>query len=256
MRQVALAFVITLAAPAVAVADASHPSHPAKEPRAEQTLDQVMQDSAPAGERTEAGAPSSDKAGAPAASASTDKAAPATSAAPSGPPATPAPTAAQPAPAQPAAPATDDNDGTAEAPAPTPLAAMPATVARGRGPYQLGALDCRVLDGAGIERILPPKLVSGEEPDLLCRILVTQPASVASQPHQLTLTVSVGDRQTYREVRAVRMSSIGRRALVFVVPADRIATDNNAPVLIHAALSAPAQPAAGQSVEFSVETED
>src|SRR5579871_434709 len=117
-------------------------------------------------------------------------------------------------PSQPPPPPTDDNDATTEAARPTVLAAIaPASAPRRPGPYELGALDCRVLDGAGIERLLPKKMTTGEEPDLLCRILITQPATVSLAPHELTLTVTVGNRATYQQVRPVRMSSVGRRAL-------------------------------------------
>lgn len=171
------------------------------------------------------------------------------------------------APSKPAAPATpagpppppptDDNDGTGEAPAPGQLTAVaPSSTPRRRGNYQLGPLDCRVLDGAGIERLLPKKVVAGEEPDVLCRIVVTQPGDVLSEEHNVSLAVLVGGKQTHKETRKVRISSIGRRAMVFVIPAERIASEETALVTLQALLSQPATPAAGQSVKFTVETED
>ena len=157
----------------------------------------------------------------------------------------------------PSAPPTDDNDATGEATRPKALVAVAGTdKPRVRGPYELGPLDCRVLDGAGIERILPSRIVAGEEPDLLCRTVVTQPPTVATQAHELTLSVYVGQRETFHQTRNVRMSSIGRRALVFVVPADRIATYDPATVKIQALLSAPADPPTGRHVKFTVESED
>src|SRR5438477_161158 len=76
---------------------------------------------------------------------------------------------------------------------------------------------------------------------------VTQPPTAAAAPHQLTLTVQLanaaGVRATYQQSRNVRMSSIGRRAVLFVVPADRITTDDGAQVTLKVTLSAPAKPA-------------
>ena len=172
---------------------------------------------------------------------------------------TPAPPhAAQPAqPQQPGPPPTDDNDASAEAAAPTALVAVQQTgETRRRGPYELGKLDCRILDGAGIERLLPSKIVAGEEPDILCRIVVTQPANVATLPHTLTLTVTVGANETFRQVRKVRISSVGRRAMVFVVPSDKISSDDPAQVKLHALLSSPASPGGGQDAKFEIFQED
>src|SRR5436189_271540 len=82
-----------------------------------------------------------------------------------------------------------DTDSTTEAARPTALTAVaPTSVPRRAGPYELGPLDCRVLDGAGIERLLPKKITAGEEPDILCRVLITQAATVQLAPHELTLT--------------------------------------------------------------------
>ncbi len=114
---------------------------------------------------------------------------------------------------------------------------------RKTGAYELGPLDCRMLDGAGIERVLPKKLIVGEEPDLLCRIVVTQPATVASAPHTLTLVTKMGDQTTYQQAREVRISSVGRRALVFVIPADRISAEDGGKVTINISLSDLAKPA-------------
>jgi hypothetical protein len=157
---------------------------------------------------------------------------------------------------EPPAPITDDNDTTAEAVRPKALEAVaPATRPRAMGAYELGALDCRMLDGAGIERILPKKMIAGEEPDLLCRVLVTQPATVAMAAHTLTLTVSVGGKATYQQARTIRMSSVGRRSVVFVVPADRISSEDAATVAMRAVLSAPAKPPT-REVKFVVEPAD
>ena len=157
---------------------------------------------------------------------------------------------------QPAAPVTDDNDTTGEAVRPTALKAV-QPIARPRlpGPYELGELDCRMLDGAGIERLLPKKIVAGEEPDLLCRVLVTQPATVAATTHALTLTVLVGSKPTYQQQRSVRISSVGRRSIVFIVPADRISSEDAAAVTLRAVLSAPAKPP-NREVKFVVEPAD
>ena len=160
-------------------------------------------------------------------------------------------------PAEPAAPLTDDNDTSAEAAKPAVLAAVQQTgETRRRGPYDLGPLDCRVLDGAGIERLLPPRIVAGEEPDILCRVVVTQPANVLTTEHDVTLSVTVGPKETFRQTRRVRIGSVGRRAMVFVIPADKISSDDAAQVKLHALLSAPATPGGGREVKFTVETED
>lgn len=174
--------------------------------------------------------------------------------------AAPAPTAVavQKAPAKPVevAPVTDDNDNAGEAVRPKALEAVrPAAQPRRPGPYEMGPLDCRMLDGAGIERLLPPKFIAGEEPDLLCRIVVTQPATVTTAPHALTVTVNVGANATYQQKRNVRVSSIGRRALVFVIPADRISSEDLARVVVRADLSAPANPAS-RTIKFNVEPAD
>ena len=58
-----------------------------------------------------------------------------------------------------------------------------------------------------------------------------------------------------QQSRNVRMSSIGRRAVLFVVPADRITTDDGAQVTLKVTLSAPAKPAT-REVKISVESED
>ena len=161
------------------------------------------------------------------------------------------------APAVDTAPPTDDNDGTTEAARPAALQAVKSKgEPRHRGPFELGPLDCRVLDGAGIERMLPKKVVAGEEPDLLCRVVVTQPPTVMSESHQVTLTVNVGPKETFRQVRKVRMSSIGRRALVFVIPADKVASYDAAEVRLLASLSPPALPGGGREVKFVVEPEE
>jgi hypothetical protein len=112
-----------------------------------------------------------------------------------------------------------------------------------------------MLDGAGIERILPKKIIAGEEPDLLCRVLVTQPATASTATHKLTLTVTLGEQATYQQVRSVRMSAIGRRAVVFIVPADRISSEDKAQVTMRAVLSAPAKPGT-REIKFTVEPAD
>jgi hypothetical protein len=152
---------------------------------------------------------------------------------------------------------TDDNDATSEAARPEQLQAVQSNGAvRRHGPYELGRLDCRILDGAGIERLLPRKIVAGEEPDILCRIIVTQPADVASEEHTLSMAVSVGSKETFRQVRKVRISNVGRRAMVFIIPSDKIASDDTTKVKVSAQLSAPAMPGTGQAAEFTVETQD
>lgn len=152
---------------------------------------------------------------------------------------------------------TDDNDATPEAPPPTALAPVKAEIGMQRtvGPYELGPLDCRVLDGAGIERILPTALTAGEEPDLICRVLVTQPPNVVPATHHLSLHVFLGGRIVYQQKRNVRMSSLGRRSLVFVVPADRFTSFESTRVVIRATLSMPAKPAT-REVRFALETLD
>lgn len=268
---VALAFGL-LAAPAVAGADNKKPSSDGKPsaadgraggapaadkrggdadkkapaPKREETIEEIMERATqPEAEPEAKPEQTSPKAADPKATAPADKAAvkPATPAAPA-------------RPAEPQAPPTDDNDSTAEAARPAALTAVaPATSPRRPGPYELGALDCRVLDGAGIERILPKKITTGEEPDILCRVLVTQPATVQLAPHELTLTVMLGNKATYQQVRTVRMSSVGRRALVFLVPADRISSEDAARVTMRATLSGPANPPS-REVKFNVEPAD
>jgi hypothetical protein len=159
-------------------------------------------------------------------------------------------------PEEPPPPPTDDNDTTAEAARPVALEAVkPTSVPRKPGAYELGALDCRMLDGAGIERVLPKKITAGEEPDLLCRVLVTQPPTVATAVHELTLTVAVGSKITYQQIRTVRVSAIGRRSMVFIVPADRISSEDAAKVTMKVVLSAPAKPPAHE-IKFVVEPAD
>lgn len=159
-------------------------------------------------------------------------------------------------PEEPPPPPTDDNDTTAEAARPVALEAVkPATSPRRPGAYELGALDCRMLDGAGIERVLPKKITAGEEPDLLCRVLVTQPPTVATAVHELALTVALGNKITYQQVRTVRVSAVGRRSIVFIVPADRISSEDAAKVTMKVVLSAPAKPPAHE-IKFVVEPAD
>lgn len=204
----------------------------------EETIDQILErnapppsDQPPEKAAPTAPAPPADKAGAPTKAA----------AKPEGPP---------------PAPLTDDNDTTAEAARPKALEAVkPTARPRVPGPYELGELDCRMLDGAGIERVLPKKIVAGEEPDLLCRVMVTQPATVATASHSLTLTVVVGSKPTYQQQRAVRVSSVGRRSLVFVIPADRISSEDTAKVSLRAQLSSPAKPPS-RELGFVVEPAD
>ena len=169
--------------------------------------------------------------------------------------AAPVPTKKPPKPVE-VAPPTDDNDGTQEAARPKALEAVqPVAQPRRPGPYELGALDSGILDGAGIERLMPAKITAGEEPDLLCRIVVTQPATIATSPHLLTVTVNVGATATYQQKRSVRVSSVGRRAIVFVIPSDRISSEEAARVTIRADLSAPANPAS-RTLKFAVEPAD
>ena len=174
-------------------------------------------------------------------------------------PATGKPAPVKPAPARPAPPperVTDDNDVTEAAPPPPVLRQVPgANLARRPGPYDLGELDCRVLDGAGVERLLPKKMVSSEEADVLCRVIVTQPQGVAAAQHTLTLSVLAADKVVYSQVRPVRIGSVGRRAIVFVVPADRFASDDNVRITVRVELSAPARPAV-RDAKFSIETLD
>lgn len=147
---------------------------------------------------------------------------------------------------------TEDNDDAAEAAKVTKLEAVKQAAKRHIGPYELGNLDCRTLDGAGIERVLKSEIVAGEEPDVLCRIIVTQPGDIASAEHSLTLSVLVGGKETWRQQRKVRMSSIGRRAMVFVIPMDKIASDDETTVTFSAVLSPPATPGAGRQVKIKV----
>ena len=51
-------------------------------------------------------------------------------------------------------------------------------------------------------------------------------------------------------------SSVGRRSLVFVIPADKISSDDATQVRIQAVLSAPATPGGGRLVKFAIETLD
>ncbi|MSP61159.1 MAG: hypothetical protein EXR72_12605 [Myxococcales bacterium] len=168
----------------------------------------------------------------------------------------PAKVAKTPKPVEAPAPVTDDNDTTEEAVRPAALEAVrPVAQPRNPGAYEMGALDCRMLDGAGIERILPKKMMAGEEPDLLCRVIITQPATVATASHTLTLAVTVGAKATYQQVRSVRVSTIGRRSLVFIVPADRISSEDAARVTLRATLSGLAKPPM-REVKFVVEPAD
>ena len=100
--------------------------------------------------------------------------------------------------------------------------------------------------------MLRSELVAGEEPDVLCRVIVTQPGDIVSSEHSLTLSVLVGGKETWKQQRKVRMSSIGRRAMVFVVPMDKIASDDEAIVTFNAVLSQPATPAGGRIVKVKV----
>lgn len=152
---------------------------------------------------------------------------------------------------------TESADLTPEAPAPTAFTPVAKVETRSRtlGPYELGPVDCRVLDDAGIERILPSMLNAGEEPDLLCRVLVVQPPNVAAVQHDLSLNVFVGSRLAYQQTRRVRMSSFGRRSILFVIPADRITSYETTQVIVRASLSMPAKPAT-REVRFSLETQD
>ena len=151
---------------------------------------------------------------------------------------------------------TDDNDASPEAAKVAKLEAVKQEKQKHRGPYQLGQLDCRTLDGAGIERVLPGQIVAGEEPDILCRVVVTQPGDIVSEEHSLTLSVLVGGKETWKQTRKVRMSNIGRRSLVFVIPMDKISSDDPTTVTMSAVLSPPADPGAGRVVKFKVEALD
>lgn len=156
--------------------------------------------------------------------------------------------------AQPAPPANPPPPVVGPGPVTPPPAPEPPV--RHPGPYGLGPLDCHVLDGFGRERALPKQFAAGEEPDLLCRIGVVQPPNVSSADHELTLTVYVSGRETYRQARPVRMTAAGQRVMLFIVPAERIASFDPADVVVRAVLSPPARPPAGQGVAFRVEPED
>jgi hypothetical protein len=78
---------------------------------------------------------------------------------------------------------------------------------------------------------------------------------VAAAEHTLTLTVALGSRATYQQVRNVRIGSVGRRAIVFVVPADRISAEDPVKVTMRAVLSGPARPPM-REIRFSVDPAD
>lgn len=115
------------------------------------------------------------------------------------------------------------------------------------GPYELGParLPCARRRGHRA-RLLPKRIVAGEA-DLLCRVIITSRRrwrALAGQLHG-----QLGERVTYQQQRALRMSSIGRRPGCTIVPSDRIASEEPVKVRVRVTLTAPARPAVRESAD-------
>jgi hypothetical protein len=124
-------------------------------------------------------------------------------------------------------------------------------------PYDLKSMDCGELDNESGLRTLRASHIAGEDLDILCKVTVALSAQSKGAPkaHTVKLTVTLGSKTSYEQVRDARLLNVGSRVLLFVIPAEKLPTEAGK-VTIRAELSKPANKPASHEVTYSLTSED
>ncbi len=124
-------------------------------------------------------------------------------------------------------------------------------------PYDLTAVDCGELDTEAGFRPLRTSHIAGEDLDILCKVTVGLSPKTKGSPkaHTVKLTVTHGQKNTYEQVRDVRLLAAGSRVILFVVPAEKLPTDAGK-VTLRVELSKPVNKPGLKELTYDLVSED